>query len=67
MRNDEDQFVELRQLTTAQEVTLGDGCSLEGTAEGTVVLYRNSGARRKYDKVQTAQCPLCPKALIQPA
>ena len=32
------QFVELRQLTTAQEVTLGDGRSLEGTAEGTVVL-----------------------------
>ena len=38
MSNDEALFVELRQLATPQEVILSDGRSLEGTAEGTVML-----------------------------
>ena len=38
MSNNCDLFVELRELKTPQEVTLGDGRSLEGTAEGTVKL-----------------------------
>ena len=38
MCNDEAHFIELRQLKTPHEVTLGDGRSLEGTAEGTVRL-----------------------------
>ena len=38
MSNDEAQFVELRQLSTSQKVTLGDGHTLEATAEGTVRL-----------------------------
>ena len=38
MSNNSDLFVELRELKTPQEVTLGDGRSLKGTAEGTVKL-----------------------------
>ena len=38
MCNDEAFFVEQKQLKTPQEVTLGDGRSLKGTAEGTVKL-----------------------------
>ena len=38
MSNNSDLFVELRDLKTPQAVTLGDGHSLEGTAEGTVKL-----------------------------
>ena len=38
MCNDEDLFVELKKLKTPQEVKLGDGHTLEGTAEGTVRL-----------------------------
>ena len=38
MCNDEKLFVQLRQLNTPREVTLGDGRSLEGQAEGTVKL-----------------------------
>ena len=38
MCNNEHLFVEMRQLEVPQEVTLGDGRSLEGTAEGTVKL-----------------------------
>ena len=38
MCNDEDLFVELKELKTPQEVKLGDGHTLEGTAEGTVRL-----------------------------
>ena len=38
MSNNRDLFVELRELQIPQEVTLGDGRSLEGTAEGTVKL-----------------------------
>ena len=38
MSNNRDLFVELRELKTTQEVTLGDGRSLEGIAEGTVNL-----------------------------
>ena len=38
MCNDESQFIELKQLEKIQEVTLGDGRSLDGTAEGTVKL-----------------------------
>ena len=36
MCNDKSLFVDLRHLSTPQEVTLGDGSSLEGLAEGTV-------------------------------
>ena len=32
--NDETLFIKLKQLSTPQKVTLGDGCSLEATAEG---------------------------------
>ena len=35
---DEKMFVDLTQLDTPQQVTLGDGSSLEGPAEGTVIL-----------------------------
>lgn len=38
MSNNKELFVELRELSTPQEVTLGDGRSLVGTAEGTVKL-----------------------------
>ena len=38
MSNDEAQFVNLRKLSTPQKVTLGDGHSLEATAEGAVKL-----------------------------
>ena len=38
MCNNEAFFVEQKQLKTPQEVTLGDGRSLKGTAEGTVKL-----------------------------
>ena len=38
MSNDRDLFVELRELEKPQEVILGDGHSLQGTAEGTVKL-----------------------------
>ena len=38
MSNDEAQFVDLRKLTSPQKVTLGDGHSLDATAEGTVKL-----------------------------
>ena len=38
MCNDESQFIELKQLEKIQEVRLGDGRSLDGTAEGTVKL-----------------------------
>ena len=38
MSNNRDLFVNLRELQTPQEVTLGDGRTLEGTAEGTVKL-----------------------------
>ena len=38
MSNNKDLFVKLRELETPLEVTLGDGRSLEGTAEGTVKL-----------------------------
>ena len=36
MCNDREQFSELRQLKESQEVTLGDGHTLEGTAIGAV-------------------------------
>ena len=36
MCNDKSLFVDLRHLSIPQEVTLGDGSSLEGPAEGTV-------------------------------
>ncbi len=38
MCNDESHFIELKQLETIQEIRLGDGRSLDGTAEGTVKL-----------------------------
>ena len=38
MCNDENMFVDLVQLDSPQRVTLGDGSSLEGPAEGTVIL-----------------------------
>lgn len=38
MCNNENLFVEMRQLNIRQEVVLGDGHSLEATAEGTVKL-----------------------------
>ena len=38
MCNDELSFTKLKQLQTPQLVTLGDGRSLEGTAEGIVIL-----------------------------
>ena len=38
MCNDRSLFVDLRHLSIPQEVTLGDGSSLEGPAEGTVKL-----------------------------
>ena len=38
MCNNKSLFVKLQQLATPQEVTLGDGHSLEGTAIGTVKL-----------------------------
>ena len=38
MSDDKAQFVDLRPLPTSQEVTLGDGHTLEATAEGTVLL-----------------------------
>ena len=38
MCNDKNLFVDLRHLSNPQQVTLGDGSSLEGPAEGTVKL-----------------------------
>ena len=38
MSNNEAQFIELRKLPSPQKVTLGDGHTLEATAEGTVLL-----------------------------
>ena len=38
MSNDETLFVDMRHLTTPQEVTLGDERTLKATAEGTVML-----------------------------
>ena len=47
MTNNRDLFVELRKLESPQEVTLGDGHSLEGTAEGTVKLETLPDGRTK--------------------
>ena len=38
MYNDEQMFVDLAELDIPKRVTLGDGSSLEGPAEGTVIL-----------------------------
>ena len=38
MCNDDKLFVKLRSLKQPLEVTLGDGCAVEATGQGTVVL-----------------------------
>ena len=38
MYNDKNLFIDLRHLSIPQQVTLGDGSSLKGPAEGTVRL-----------------------------
>ncbi len=38
MCNDESQFIQLKRLRTIQEVRLGNGRPLDGTAEGTIRL-----------------------------
>ena len=52
MCNDKKLFVDLRHLNTPQQVTLGDGSSLEGPAEGTVTT-ENTPTRWKHAELQT--------------
>ena len=52
MCNDDKLFVELRSLKQPLEVTLGDGCAVEATGQGTVVLEMASTSGK------TSRCKL---------
>ena len=52
MCNDDKLFVELRSLKKPLEVTLGDGCAVEATGQGTVVLEMASTSGK------TSRCKL---------
>lgn len=52
MCNDDKRFVELRSLKQPLEVTLGDGCTMEATGQGTVVLEMASTSGK------TSRCEL---------
>ena len=51
MCNDEDLFVSISKLEKPQEITLGDGYSVEATGRGTVELNMNISS----DKTQRCQ------------
>ena len=57
--------MELKELKTPQEVKLGDGHTLEGTAEGTVRL-ETLLPDGKHKSMQAGNCTLCTKAFLQP-
>ena len=64
MCNDREQFVDFKELSNKQEVTLGDGHTLDGTGIGTVRI-ETLLPERKLPEVQTGESLVCTKIVLQ--